>query len=176
MISHSVLPTMKTFSVKSCTENRNTHFVFNEVFRHLVFYEIIWENVFGLGRPQMTNWSIRIVCCIHKTTNTHSEYIILIAFPLQQKLHQNASMSRYAYIAYHDNSKPNTKLKHGALGKCSEFPTKLVGYYNSHTVVTCQGTFRSCFFLKNSRVQISNADQLLSLRFPGFYSRSPEKL
>jgi hypothetical protein len=36
---------------------------------------------------------------ITKTTNTHSEYVILIAFPLQQRLHERASMLRYTYIA-----------------------------------------------------------------------------
>ena len=30
---------------------------------------------------------------------THSEYVILIAFPLQQWLHERASVLRYTYIA-----------------------------------------------------------------------------
>ena len=41
---------------------------------------------------------MRIACWITKATNTHSEYVILIAFPLQQWLHERASMSRYTYI------------------------------------------------------------------------------
>ena len=28
----------------------------------------------------MTVWRMRIVCCITEATNTHSEYVILIAF------------------------------------------------------------------------------------------------
>ena len=36
---------------------------------------------------------------IIKATNTHSEYVILIAFPLQQWLHERASILRYTYIA-----------------------------------------------------------------------------
>ena len=36
---------------------------------------------------------------IPKATNTHSEYVILIAFPPQQWLHERASMLRYTYIA-----------------------------------------------------------------------------
>jgi hypothetical protein len=104
----------------------------------------------------MTIWSIHIVCWIPKTANTHSKYAILIAFPLQQQLHQHASALRYTFIAYHDTSKPHRKLKYGARAKCSEFHTKLVGYYNSYSVARCQHTFRSCFLLKNSRVQISN--------------------
>jgi len=31
-------------------------------------------------------------------TNIHSEYVILIAFPLQQWLHKRASLLRYTYI------------------------------------------------------------------------------
>jgi len=34
-----------------------------------------------------------------RTTNTHSECVILIAFPLQQWLHDRALMLRYTYIA-----------------------------------------------------------------------------
>ena len=32
-------------------------------------------------------------------SNTHSEYVMLIAFPLQQLLHERASMLRYKYTA-----------------------------------------------------------------------------
>ena len=32
-----------------------------------------------------------------KATNTHSEYAIRIAFPLQQLLHERASILRYTY-------------------------------------------------------------------------------
>jgi len=40
-----------------------------------------------------------IVCWITKATNAHSEYVILFASPLQQLLHEHASMLRYTYIA-----------------------------------------------------------------------------
>jgi len=42
---------------------------------------------------------MRIACWIFKATNTHSQYVILIAFPLQQWLHERASLSRYTYIS-----------------------------------------------------------------------------
>jgi hypothetical protein len=32
-------------------------------------------------------------------TDTHSEYVILITFPLEQRLHERASMLRYTYVA-----------------------------------------------------------------------------
>ena len=49
----------------------------------------------------MTIWRMRIACWITKATNTHSEYVIFIVFPLQELLHERASMLRYTYIAYH---------------------------------------------------------------------------
>jgi hypothetical protein len=49
-------------------------------------------------RPQ-TIRRMRIACWIPKATNTHSEYVILTAFPLQQWLQERASMLRYTYIA-----------------------------------------------------------------------------
>jgi len=65
----------------------------------LPFYEIILKNIEEPDRRQMTVWRMRIACWITKATNTHSEYVILIAFPLQQWLHERASMLRYTYIA-----------------------------------------------------------------------------
>ena len=39
------------------------------------------------------------VCWITKTTNTHSEYVILLTFPRQQSLIERASMLRCTYFA-----------------------------------------------------------------------------
>jgi len=47
----------------------------------------------------ITIWCMRISCLIIKAENTHSEYVTLIAFPLQQWLHESASVVRYTYIA-----------------------------------------------------------------------------
>ena len=49
----------------------------------------MWQNVVERGRPQITIWHMRIVCWISKATNTHTGCVILIAFPLQQWLHEN---------------------------------------------------------------------------------------
>ena len=43
-------------------------------------------------------WRMRIACWIAKTTDPHSEYLMLIAFPLQQLLHKRAPMLHYTYI------------------------------------------------------------------------------
>jgi len=40
-------------------------------------YEIIWKNIVELGGSQMTVCYVHIACWITKTTNTHSEYVIL---------------------------------------------------------------------------------------------------
>jgi hypothetical protein len=48
--------------------------------------------------PQTTIWHVRIACWIPQATNTHSQYVVLIALPLQQRLHERASTPRYTYI------------------------------------------------------------------------------
>jgi hypothetical protein len=45
-------------------------------------------------------WRMRIARWITKATNTLSEYVIFIAFPLQQWLEESASKLRYAHIAF----------------------------------------------------------------------------
>jgi hypothetical protein len=72
---------MRDVSDKNCRGNQNTHFVFGTFFEHRAVYEIMWKNTVEPDRPQMTIW--HIACSIPKTTNTHSEYVILTAFPLQ---------------------------------------------------------------------------------------------
>ena len=60
----------------------------------------MWKNI--VERGQATDDSIirrmRFAFWIRKATNTHSEYVILIAFSLQQWLHERASVLRYTYI------------------------------------------------------------------------------
>jgi len=56
------------------------------------------ENIVERGRTQLAIWRMRIACLIPKATNTHSEYVIPIAFPLQQRLHEHPCTLRYASI------------------------------------------------------------------------------
>jgi hypothetical protein len=47
--------------------------------------------------------TIRRMCCAcwtTKATEKHSEYVILIALPREQWLHERASVLRYTYTAY----------------------------------------------------------------------------
>ena len=55
------------------------------------------KNILEPDRPQATICRMFIVCWITKATNTHSEYVTLIAFPLQQWLHERSLMLRYLY-------------------------------------------------------------------------------
>ena len=66
----------------------------------LAVYEMTWKDFVEPDRPQMTIWRMHIACWIPKATNANSEYVILIAFPLQQWLHERAPMLRYTYIAF----------------------------------------------------------------------------
>jgi len=44
--------------------------------------EIMWKNMVEPDRPQVTIWRMNFAGWIHKATNTHSEYVVLITFPL----------------------------------------------------------------------------------------------
>ena len=72
----------------------STTFFFLESFRVDIMRKIIVER----GRPQMTIWRMRIACWI-PATNTHTDYVTLVAFPLQQWLNERASWLRFTYIS-----------------------------------------------------------------------------
>ena len=91
---------MRKVTDRSCRENQNTHFMLNNFFfENRTVYEIKWENNVEPDRPQMTIWRMRISCCIPNTTKALSEYVIVISFPLQKRLHERASMLRSTCIA-----------------------------------------------------------------------------
>jgi hypothetical protein len=76
-----------------------THFMFiNSFFLNRDVYETTWENFVEQGRPRMTIWRMHIVCWISEATNTHSDNVIIITLPLQQCLHERASMLRGTHI------------------------------------------------------------------------------
>jgi len=58
----------------------------------------MWKNTVEPGRPQTTIWRMHIACWIFKASNTHSEYAILVAFPLQQWWHESASLLHHSYL------------------------------------------------------------------------------
>jgi len=76
-------------------EKINTRFMFSNLLKNGAVYEIMWKNIVEPQRLQMTKWRMRIACWKPKATNTYSEYVILIAFPLRQCLHERASVLPY---------------------------------------------------------------------------------
>ena len=67
---------------------------------NLAIYETMWKNTAGQYAKEMTIIRrMRFSCWISKAPNTRVEYVIFIAFPLQQWLRERASMLRYTYIA-----------------------------------------------------------------------------
>ena len=49
-------------------------------FENRAVCEKMWKNIVERGRLQTTVWRMRIACWITKATNTHSEYLKVIAF------------------------------------------------------------------------------------------------
>jgi len=80
---------------KNVVEKIKTHILclITFFFENRAVYEIMWKKY---CRPQTTIWRMHIACYILRATNTHSDCVILIAFPLQQLLHERASMLRYS--------------------------------------------------------------------------------
>jgi hypothetical protein len=58
----------------------------------------MWKNIVEPGRSQMAIWRMRVSCWTPKATKTHSEFVILIPFPLRQYFLESASMWRHIYI------------------------------------------------------------------------------
>jgi len=77
---------MRNVSDKICVENQNIfyfqYFFFSE---NRAVCEIKWKNMVEPDKPEMT-----IGCMRTKTTDTHSEYVILIAFLRRQWLCERA--------------------------------------------------------------------------------------
>ena len=63
----------------------------------------LWDNVEECGRAgQVTGgntiWLMRLTCWITKATDTHSEYVILIAFQRQEWLRERSSLLCCTYV------------------------------------------------------------------------------
>ena len=108
-------------------------------FKNWAIYEMC-KNIVQLERPQMTIWCRGFACWIPKATNTHSKYVILIVFTLQQWLHVCASVLCYINIAnttqnlyssanscdnYKTLENESTDFRHGGLWKWNKEDSKL---------------------------------------------------
>jgi len=80
-------------------EEIKTHILYSiTIFSKIMpFVRKMWKNVLEPDRPQMTIWRMCITCWIPKATNTCSEYVILIAFPLPHWLYERVSLLHYTY-------------------------------------------------------------------------------
>jgi hypothetical protein len=97
VISPSFHVIIRNVLYKRC---KHTHFMLGNFF---LKWCRLWDNVENVveqGKSQVTTWCTRISCWMPRATNTHSEYVILIDFPLQQWFHESVSMLCYRYIAW----------------------------------------------------------------------------
>jgi len=70
IISRSFLLRMRNVSDKSVRKIETHSLCSVTFFENHAVYEIMWINIVGRGRPQMTIWRMRIACWIPKATNT----------------------------------------------------------------------------------------------------------
>ena len=75
---------MRNVSEKLVEKIQHTHFIFNNFFKknRSTFVRYVGKNMVKPYRPQTTIWVMRIACWIPKATNTHPDYVKLIANPL----------------------------------------------------------------------------------------------
>jgi hypothetical protein len=144
IISRWILLRLTNVSDKFVEANQNTHFVFRNVFpwKSCRLWDYVKKNIVKPDSPQIKIWRMRIACCIPKATNTHSEYVIIIAFPLQQRLHERASLLRYTYIACRVLWKPSVLVTFTIFMQISLWPRNLK--IKPHNVTICQ-ICPSCF-------------------------------
>jgi hypothetical protein len=87
----------RNVSDKICRVNQNTRFIFNNFFGPKSYPLEDNAEKYGTTRQDTDDYIIRLMqaaCWITKAVNTHSEYVILTAFPRQQILRERASLLR----------------------------------------------------------------------------------
>ena len=102
MIISGWIVILRNTSDKICGENQNKHILCSV--KYCWTSCLLWDNVEQYVKArQHTDDDIirrmRVTCWITKATDTHSEYVIRIAFPRKQWLQELASVLRYPYIA-----------------------------------------------------------------------------
>ena len=89
------------FQIKA-VEKINTHILFSIFFFSKIMP--VKDNVEKCGGARHATddniiQHMRFACWITKATDTHLEYVILVAFPLQEWFQDSASVLRHTYIA-----------------------------------------------------------------------------
>jgi hypothetical protein len=94
---------MRNVSVKSFKENQKAHFMLNRFFfseSYPLSEEV--EKYCTSGQARDDNIAhAHFMLDTEGYKHTLTECVIFIAFPLQQSLHERATMSRYTYITSH---------------------------------------------------------------------------
>jgi len=81
---HSVLPRIRSLTDTSCRQIQNMYFMFNTCFfENRAVDEIVLKIIVQTDKLQMAIWRVPFSYWMPKTTNTHSEYVILSVFPQQ---------------------------------------------------------------------------------------------
>jgi hypothetical protein len=84
-------------------EKIKTHTVYSNFLpKNRALNEIMWQNMVQTDRRQRTIRCMRDACWITKATDTHPEYVLFTALPLQQWLQERNSMLSYTYISSFD--------------------------------------------------------------------------
>ena len=90
---------MRNVADKSCREDQNTFYVQQLFFENRCICMIMLKSIV---EPDRSHDDIirrmRIACWIPQATNTHSECVIRITFPLQQWLYERTSILRYSTL------------------------------------------------------------------------------
>ena len=137
IISRWIRVRMRNVSDKSCREKQNRHFAFINYFLTSCRLWDMWKNIVEFGRLQMTIWRMCISYWIPNATNTHSEYVILFTFLLQQWLHERVlllhctrtyidwlvwvGIVRETYGAREEGKKSFSDIKEGVKGNINKF-------------------------------------------------------
>jgi hypothetical protein len=101
-ISLLFLLLMRNASVRICRENQNTHLMFSN------FFPRKWCRLWDYGRTRRATDDniirrMRCACWITMATSTHSEYVMLIDFLLQQWLQERPSLLHYSTLPSYIN-------------------------------------------------------------------------
>jgi hypothetical protein len=89
----------KHFLNQSCRENRNRHFkTLLFPLENCAVCEIMWKYIVEPNRPQIKMRRMSVACWILQATNTHSEYVIIIAFLHYNNGYTNAPRCNFVTV------------------------------------------------------------------------------
>jgi hypothetical protein len=97
VISRWILIRIRNVSEKKVVEKIKHTFMLNIfVFQNLAVYQIMRKNM--ARSPQTKIWRMRFACLLTKAADTHSEYVVLIAFARHQPYGESNSLLRYSTL------------------------------------------------------------------------------